>query len=403
MIRWITDRLGTCAYDQRPDGDYQLIDVRHLVDKGGNSSAAIAQCIEAGIAALNSGRTVVVACDFGVSRSNSIAAGILSVGERCSFDEGVARVLAATGESEIKLEMMESVRAVLPSQASARAETLLVTGGSGFLGRSLVPRLQKTHRVVAPPRSGLNVEQGAVALAAYCRAEGISQIVHLAYPRVYTNVGAMAAGLAMLRTVLDTCKLLDIGLLFVSSWVVFGGYAADNLIADETLPLRPKGVYSDSKYLEELLVAEYARRSEIKHSTCRLAPVYGPGCDRPRLIRAFYEALLAGKTIHTHRYRNGVPKLDLLYVGDAVEAIAKSASYKSRETFHFGSGQLHSTAEIAGIIANLLSVPLHREEIPIEDDVANIQMDTSKAERLLGWAPLTGLREGLSQTLKIPV
>lgn len=404
MIRWITERLGTCAYDRRPEGNYHLVDVRHLVDKGGNSSAAIAECIEAGVAALKSGATVVVACDFGISRSNSIAAGILSVSEERGFDECVAQVLAATGEAEIKLDMIQSVRDALPdAPAASRNVTVLVTGGSGFLGQRLVPRLQTSHQVVTPGRDALDLQDGAVKLAAYCRAEGVGQIVHLAYPRVYTNVGAMAVGLAMLRTVLDTCKLLDIRLVFASSSVLYGGYAATDLIADESTPFRPKGAYSDAKFLEEMLLDAYVQRGDIRRSVCRLAPVYGPGGDRPRLIKTFAASLSAKKAIHTHRYLNGRPALDLLYVSDAAEAIARTVEYELDCVFHFGSGVLHSTVEIAEQIADLLDAPLAFDELLIDDHIANVRMDSRRAERILKWSPEVLLRQGLAQCLGVNV
>lgn len=400
MTCWITDRLATCAYNERPSGDFVLIDVRHLVDKSGNSSAAVADCIQRGASSLKKGDKVIVACDFGVSRSNSIAAGILSVSENCTLDDAVSRVIAATGETEIKLDMVQSVREALSAGTPrARPATTLITGGSGFLGRHLVPLLAPTHRVVAPERGILDLKDGAVKLAAYCQAADVAQIVHLAYPRVYTNVSAMADGLAMLRTILDTCKRLDIRLIFVSGSVIFGGYVTSHLIADESLPLRPRGAYSDAKFLEEMLVAAYYARGEIRRSICRLSPVYGAGGDRPRLINAFRERLSADRELQTHRYRNGRPALDLLYVTDAADAIARTVAHDADDVFHFGSGSLHRTVEIAEQIAGLLKKKLRYEELLIDDDIANIQMDSRKALDILGWSPGVLLQEGLARCL----
>lgn len=370
------------------------------MDKGGNSARAILDCIETGAALLRSNLTVIVVCDFGVSRSNSIAAGILSRAENCSFDGALARVLAATGESEIKLDMIESVRdALSPKVSPDTNETVLLTGGSGFIGRRLSSRLSECRRVATPSRESLNLLDGPARLASYCRTEGVGQIVHLAYPRVYTNIGAMAQGLTMLRTVLDACKLLGIRLIFVSSTVVYGGYKAESLMADESLPFRPKGTYGDAKFLEEMLVAAYASRGEVVHSVCRLAPVYGPGGERPRFIKNFKESILAGKLVQTHRYLNARPALDLLFVDDAADAIAETARSSSNEIFHFGSGTLHTTAMIAESVAKILNKPLKAEELPIEDYVANIQMDATKAQAMLGWRPSTSLEEGLARTL----
>jgi len=236
-------------------------------------------------------------------------------------------------------------------------------------------------------------------LADYCNQETVGQIIHLAYPRAYTNAAAMASSLVMLRAVLDVCRLNKIRLVFVSGWVVFSGYSTSALFADEAMPMRPKGIYAETKYLEEMLVDLHFRRHEIERSICRLAPVYGPGANRPRLIRTFHEAILQGKPIMTHRFRNGRPAMDLLYVTDAVDALVRVAQTDHSEVYHFGTGQLHSTADIASVIGRLADRRVARGEIEIADDTSNIAFRSEKAKRDLGWQSTVGIEAGMASTL----
>src|SRR5947209_511065 len=114
LIRWITERLGTAAWS--PDHDVPnttIIDVRDLVDKHGNSPADLYAKIAAGTDALGQGRSVVVCCDYGISRSNAVAAGIIALHERIDLDAAVRRIIAATGETSIKLAMLSTVRRAL--------------------------------------------------------------------------------------------------------------------------------------------------------------------------------------------------------------------------------------------------------------------------------------------------
>jgi len=92
MIRWIRQRLGTAPHDALGEGTWLLLDARHLVDKGGNPTEPIRKLIEEGTQAYRQGQSVVVACDFGISRSNAIAAGILSLVENKSYDRAVQEV-----------------------------------------------------------------------------------------------------------------------------------------------------------------------------------------------------------------------------------------------------------------------------------------------------------------------
>ena len=79
MIRWITDELGTAPFtDSEISDDLNVLDVRDLVDKHGNSPEATREKIDQGVSLLQQGGRLVVCCDYGISRSNAIAAGILS-------------------------------------------------------------------------------------------------------------------------------------------------------------------------------------------------------------------------------------------------------------------------------------------------------------------------------------
>lgn len=400
MIRWITDCLGTGPYDQVGTGDWRLLDVRHLVDKAGNSDAAVAKVVRDGVEALQRGQKVVIACDFGISRSNAIAAGILSLAENRPYDQAVAEVIRTTGEREIKLDLIESVRSALgAARSSADRKTVLVTGACGFLGRPLLERLRQSGVALGPPRSELDLERGAAVLSNYCNGERVGQIIHLAYPRHYTNATAMASSLLMLRTVLDVCRISRIRLVFVSDWVVYSGQTETSIAADEATAMRPKGVYGETKYLEEMLVDLYHRRNEIDRSICRLTAVYGPGGDRPRFIRTFRAAVLRGETVATHKYRNGRPALDLLYVDDAVDALVRVVGCDHPDVFHFGTGKLHTTADLLQIIGRLSDRPVHHEEIPVDEDLCNVSMVSTKAHNLLGWSPQVSIEKGLALTV----
>ena len=324
-----------------------MLDVRHLVDQGGNNYESIRQLIADGTKKFRKGTRLVVACDLGISRSNAIAAGIISEVDGIPYDRALAEVLERTKEHEMKLDLVNSVRLALSANNAARdRNAVLVTGANGFLGRNVVARLSGQYTVLGPSRAELDLANGAVALGEYCRKYEVRQILHLAYPRHYTNAAAMGSSLVMLRTVLEVCRTYGLKLTFVSSTVLYSGYAATELIADEITPMRPVGVYAEAKYLKGA-GRLFFRRGEIERTICRLSPVYGPRGDRPRFIRTFYEAALRRQVIRTHCYRNGRPALDLLYVSDAVDALGLAVSHPRSDTFHIGSGRLSFTADCA--------------------------------------------------------
>src|SRR3972149_1542382 len=85
-IRWITPLLGTApALLFHQEADMNIIDVRDLVDKAGNRADAVRQKITEGCESLREGKKTVVCCDYGISRSNAIAVGILALSESISL------------------------------------------------------------------------------------------------------------------------------------------------------------------------------------------------------------------------------------------------------------------------------------------------------------------------------
>jgi nucleoside-diphosphate-sugar epimerase len=400
LIRWIRENLGTAPRDEVGEGAFEILDVRHLVDKGGNSTDEVLKLVKQGVQALQNGQSLVVCCDLGISRSNAIAAGILSQKELIPFDLALQEVIAKTGEKEIKLDLAESVRIAVGGEVRAFGRhTVLVTGATGFIGRSLVERLKTTCQVLSPPSSELNLEDGAVALSDYCVRKHVGQIVHLAHPRKHTNSAAAASSMLMLRSVLDTCRLLNIRLVFVSCWTIYSGYKTAALLVDEATPVSAKGISGEIKLMEETIVDLYAIRNEIKRTICRLTQVYGLNGQRPHFIKSFHNAILSGQTVRTHKYRNGIPSLDLLHVSDAVEGIARAVAHNECDVFHFGSGHLTSTTDIALSIRDLVGLPIAHEEVEIADYTSNIAFPADKARRVLNWFAEVPVELGLARLL----
>lgn len=169
-IRWITPRLGTGPYSAvTGEANLSIIDVRDLVDKVGNSSKSIVAKIEQGVTALKNGQRVVICCDYGISRSNAIAAGIIASYNNNSFEHSLYQVLESTGETEVKLGPLMAVRNALGFQSSRDVDNhkivTLVTGGNGFLGQAFQKKISHEIKMLAPSRAELDLSAGSTRLA----------------------------------------------------------------------------------------------------------------------------------------------------------------------------------------------------------------------------------------------
>lgn len=402
-IRWITPILGTGPFAAvEGANDLTILDVRDLVDKAGNSPQEIQRKIREGVDWLRAGKRVVVCCDYGMSRSNAIAAGILCSFDNRSFDDSVRHVLKTTGESQIKIEPLMAVRAALDSRSgnmsASQQRCILLTGGGGFLGQALQATLADEFRIIAPSRTEIDIVSGNTNLDLLVDEIAPCYIIHFANPRVYTSNIAVGQMLTMLSNVLDVCIARDIKLIYPSGWEIYTGYAGA-LYAQEYTPPLPRGPYGEAKYLAEALIEHRIRTAGLRCALLRSSPVYGKGSDRPKFIYNFIEKALQAKPIVTHRYINGEPALDLLHVEDFIDAVVSVLRTGFVGALNLGTGTLTSTHQIAHMIVDRLNSASSVRHSAIETHVANVAMDSHCALKALNWIPKISFEAGLDRIL----
>jgi nucleoside-diphosphate-sugar epimerase len=405
MICWITPWLGTGPFgvDKLSDDVYR-VDIRALVDKAGNSTESLVACVRTSLSAINRGERVVICCDHGISRSNAIAAAVLSQHERITFSESVRRVLSATGNAEIRLDVLETVRHTFFCEDSppvnSKVTPWLVTGGHGYLGTALANSAPRGTKLLRPTHSELDLVSQGVAIDLFVREHRVSKIVHFATPHVSNTNSSLGASITMLRNVLDACVSNDIPLVVPSRWEVFGGYKGQQILAKEDTPLAPLGVLGDAKYLSEKLIEQFVRRSNVRVTILRSGLVYG-GESAPNFLRSFIRRANAHEEIITHTYENGPPKLDMISLEDWVAACWSLIGGEGQTgVYHCGSGDLTSTREIAEIVVQTMGSASKIKLMPLNESIANVALDSEKLKRDFRWMPKTSIFDGIREFVR---
>lgn len=401
MTRWIAERLGTSPWGGCEHGvDTAVVDVRALRDASGNPPAVIRDYIDTAVAHWREGRTVVICCDYGVSRSNAVAAGALSVLTGRSYDATVAEVIAATGEQQIKLDFAMDVRVALeepPRDSNNRG--IVVIGSEGFLGRALT-RALADECTGCSDADGASLSASPVLLDAQLGHQAPARLLCCWHPpQLDTNVaaGRLITGL---RNVLEVCRLRGIGIVFISGHQVFAA-RNDQVIyrCTEDEELKPAGAAGDGLYLAEQLVRVYASRHGVDALVVRPTHLYGPGDERPTFLNTFMRKALAGSEIDTHHFVNGAPSVDVLHVDDFARGVVLAIRNGMTGVLHLASGDFLSSGELAGQIVRIAGSGSRIRGINLPAQCSHNVLDASRARSILGWKPEIPLAEGLRDVL----
>lgn len=270
---------------------------------------------------------------------------------------------------------------------------VVVTGASGFIGRTLCPRLRaRGHEVVELDRASLRDPaariagaQAIVHLAALAHSRGVdSETLHDVNVELPLALGraAAAAGARM---------------LFMSTVKVLGESSTSPL--KESSPLAPRDAYGRAKAQAE---TELRAIPGLALTILRPPLVYGPGVKANFL--ALMRAIARGWPLPLAGIEN---RRSLLYVANLADAVLRCLDAPPGKTFLVADGSPVSTPELCRRIALALGRPARLFHLPrallelapgATRLTRSLEVDDGAIRRELGWTPPHSLDEGLQRT-----
>lgn len=330
-------------------------------------------------------------------------------------------------------------------------KTLLVTGGAGFIGSSLVLKalLEKDWRVVNVDKLTYSgnldslqpVEKhpdyffekadiaDASAMQAILSKFKPDAITHLAaeshvdrsidHPAIFvdTNIRGTFVLLEAARAYWkqlqehDPAKARDFRFTHISTDEVFGDLAgqASDVLFNEKTTYAPSSPYSASKAASDHLVRAWQRTYGLPCVITNCSNNYGPRQFPEKLIPLTILNALAGKPLPV--YGRGEQIRDWLYVDDHAEALLLAVSNgKPGETYAVGGNNEKKNIDVVRGVCSILDKLAPKNGLKHEELITFVEdrpghdgryaIDASKIGRELGWKPAETFETGLEKTVR---
>lgn len=303
---------------------------------------------------------------------------------------------------------------------------VLITGSAGFIGSHLAERLvAEGWRVTGvdafTPYYSPAEKEGNLAVLAnephfdLVRADVATAplrrllrdrplVVHLAgQPGVRSSFGD-GFGQYIHDNILATQRLFDAAtavgcprVVYASSSSVYGN-AASYPCREDSTPTQPRSPYGVTKRTCETLGDIY-RGLGLETVGLRFFTVYGPRQRPDMAIRRLCEAALGGPPFELSG--DGSQSRDFTYVDDAVDATVRALrAERPGGVLNIGGGYEATMLTVIAMLTSMtgMALPIRRGHVQV-GDVRRTGADTGRARRRLGWAPQTGLLDGLRSEL----
>jgi len=303
----------------------------------------------------------------------------------------------------------------------SKQETILVTGGAGFIGSHVVDRLVEDGFkviVVDNLKTGkkenvnkkatlhkIDIVKDKKKLRKLIEKERPVVAFHLAAHKDVRNSVEHPSSDAK-DNIMGTLNVLEAMRDFVGGRVVNVSSAAvyssvAKLPVKEKAYIRPTSPYGISKRSAEMYVWVFSELNEMAGISLRFSNVYGPRETKgsSSVISIFINKILRGEKPTV--YGSGTQTRDFIYVKDVAEALIRAKEICWCGEANIATNKETTINEVVDIINENLETEIEAEHVDAKDgELFQSRLDPSLAFEIMAWEAKVDVKEGIAETIK---
>jgi nucleoside-diphosphate-sugar epimerase len=295
---------------------------------------------------------------------------------------------------------------------------VLVTGGSGFIGRQSIPMLlERGFEVHLADLRDWRQLPGAVSAPRVIYHpvnlmdfDAVSRLVSLIKPEYLLHFAWYSVPVKY-WTAPENLDWVQASLTLLRSFAINGGrrvvmagscaeydwnYAH---LSENNTPIKPAQLYGVCKNALQQMLSAYTMKNEMSSAWGRVFFLFGPHEYPERVVAYVIRSILQGEVA---RCTDGGQIRDFLYVKDVASAFVKLLESDVKGAVNIASGKPTALKDVLSLAASILKRPdlleLGALTLP-ENDPPSLVANVQRLQDEVGWVPKYDLQQGMVETI----
>jgi UDP-glucose 4-epimerase len=283
---------------------------------------------------------------------------------------------------------------------------VLVTGGSGFIGSSLVDKLRergydvRIFDIVKPQRDDVEWVKGDLldkkaVLRSFRDVEHVFHLAAVADVNVALSNPELCVQVNQIGTlnVLDAARSVEAGRVILASttWVYV---KAEDIVTEETPIGQPEHLYTATKIAQEYLVTSWNKHYGLPYTILRYDIPYGPRMRSNMAIAIFVRRAMRREPITI--FGDGKQGRCFIHIDDLAEGSVLALSERAKnQVINLAGKEFVTINRVVDELRKIFGDVEVKHEPSRPGDFRGVVVSIEKARKLLGWEPKIAFDAGL--------